>query len=494
MKTHFRFLVSLVCLLFFSISLSAQIPNLISFQGILTDSEGLNLPDGFYQIDFAIFDAPSEGNLLWSESQSVSTESGLANVMLGANNPLELPFDKMYFVEMTVSGETLSPRVPMTASPYSLNAANVTLKDLNLNNDNIGGGSISNSANSRVNIYSNNSAFDSPSWIELWGENVGDGFDRAGELTLSGRYISFWVKSGSEAFGMPQMHLTEEGRLGIGIWPGYLMHARGSDTTEAVLLLEPAKWDSNEDLAEIWLGSIESRIVSRFGSQLYFYDNEGYFFEGGPADFLGTINANNGLNINGLLEASGSQGNFRVHPFFESGNGTTLLGAFTGFNGNGPQLRFETVGSESNFYDIGMNGNKEFVIEYFDDPKFIVRQDGAQLFGNLNLTGAVIDGSSRAFKSNISNLSSSEAMEAIMALQPVTYHYKAEKEQDLHVGFIAEDVPELLSIPSRQGISSMDVTAALTKVVQEQQKMIETLQQELALLKNEIKTIRNEKE
>jgi hypothetical protein len=44
------------------------------------------------------------------------------------------------------------------------------------------------------------------------------------------------------------------------------------------------------------------------------------------------------------------------------------------------------------------------------------------------------------------------------------------------VGFIAEDVPDLVAMPDRKGLSAMDVVAVLTKVVQQQQKTIAELQ------------------
>lgn len=41
---------------------------------------------------------------------------------------------------------------------------------------------------------------------------------------------------------------------------------------------------------------------------------------------------------------------------------------------------------------------------------------------------------------------------------------------DRHVGFIAEDVPELVASPDRKALAAMDVVAVLTKVVQEQER------------------------
>ena len=69
--------------------------------------------------------------------------------------------------------------------------------------------------------------------------------------------------------------------------------------------------------------------------------------------------------------------------------------------------------------------------------------------GNILATGSITEGSSRAFKDNIAPLTEREASDAFAALEPVTFTYKADTSGDLQLGFIAEDVPELVSIPSR---------------------------------------------
>ena len=48
------------------------------------------------------------------------------------------------------------------------------------------------------------------------------------------------------------------------------------------------------------------------------------------------------------------------------------------------------------------------------------------------------------------------------------------------VGFIAEDVPDLVARKGRRGLSSMDIVAVLTRVVQAQQKTIGALSEKLA--------------
>jgi hypothetical protein len=86
--------------------------------------------------------------------------------------------------------------------------------------------------------------------------------------------------------------------------------------------------------------------------------------------------------------------------------------------------------------------------------------------------------SSRDSKENIAVLSSDDAVAAVMALQPVSFNYAAEQGEG-YVGFIAEDVPALLASSDRQSLSTMDVVAALTRVVQEQQRRIEELEAKL---------------
>ena len=82
-----------------------------------------------------------------------------------------------------------------------------------------------------------------------------------------------------------------------------------------------------------------------------------------------------------------------------------------------------------------------------------------------------VNASSREYKENIETLTSEDALGAFEKLEPVKFNYKADKEEK-YLGFIAEDVPELVAMKDRKGLSPMDVVAVLTKVVQEQQKTI----------------------
>ena len=100
--------------------------------------------------------------------------------------------------------------------------------------------------------------------------------------------------------------------------------------------------------------------------------------------------------------------------------------------------------------------------------------------------GVWTNASSREYKESIRALSAKEAMDTLRGLNPVKFSYKAASDEQ-NVGFIAEDVPELVATKDRKGMSSMDVVAVLTKVVQEQQKTIAELSRKVAKLENRIK-------
>jgi hypothetical protein len=91
--------------------------------------------------------------------------------------------------------------------------------------------------------------------------------------------------------------------------------------------------------------------------------------------------------------------------------------------------------------------------------------------------GVWTNASSRADKENISDLTVEEALAALAQLEPVRFAYKADGDDEF-VGFIAEDVPDLVASKDRKGLSTMDIVAVLTRVVQSQQERLEALEAE----------------
>lgn len=105
----------------------AQIPRVMSFQGILTNTDGSPLTDGSYSVGFTLYTQESGGAALWSESQNIAVTKSLFNVTLGVNVPLNLPFDKQYWlgVKMISTGIEMSQRIRLTTSPYSFQSQEI---------------------------------------------------------------------------------------------------------------------------------------------------------------------------------------------------------------------------------------------------------------------------------------------------------------------------------------------------------------------------------
>ncbi|MEF9426207.1 MAG: tail fiber domain-containing protein, partial [Candidatus Mariimomonas ferrooxydans] len=95
--------------------------------------------------------------------------------------------------------------------------------------------------------------------------------------------------------------------------------------------------------------------------------------------------------------------------------------------------------------------------------------------------GTWTNASSREYKENINVLTAKQAIDTLKELSPVTFNYKADK-QERYAGFIAEDVPALVAMNDRKGLSPMDIVAVLTSVVKEQQEIAQQQQKTIAEL------------
>ena len=101
----------------------AEIPQTMSYQGILKKADGTLVDDGSYSLTFKLYDVSSGGSSLWTETQSVSVSGGIVNVILGSKTSIDLPFDKQYWLGINVgSASELTPRIKLASSPYSLNS------------------------------------------------------------------------------------------------------------------------------------------------------------------------------------------------------------------------------------------------------------------------------------------------------------------------------------------------------------------------------------
>lgn len=164
-----------------------------------------------------------------------------------------------------------------------------------------------------------------------------------------------------------------------------------------------------------------------------------------------------------------------------------------------PFIRFDDSGAQK--FIVGFNtrfgfwAGSAYSLEIYDDATSgsVVLRNGRvgihvadpttdlDIDGNVLITGNLEVGSSRKIKKNIESLPLLAAQEALRTLNPVTFNYLHSPEEN-SVGFIAEDVPDLVASQSRNSINPMDVVAILTKVVQAQQQTIDQLNRKITTL------------
>ncbi|MFN3194323.1 MAG: beta strand repeat-containing protein [Chlorobiota bacterium] len=116
----------LLVILAFSLVLSplattmASTPKLINYQGKLK-----NLPaqSGPFLVVFEIFEDAAGGTALWIEQQNVTPSAdGTFSTYLGETNPIDLKFDKQYYVQVTVGNNQPFPRTKLTSAPSAFHA------------------------------------------------------------------------------------------------------------------------------------------------------------------------------------------------------------------------------------------------------------------------------------------------------------------------------------------------------------------------------------
>jgi hypothetical protein len=97
------FLISIIL----TINGFGQIPERISYQGILTDNNGDPVSDNNYSVTFSLFDASTNGSEIWFEAESISTNNGLFNTTFGDGTSFisqNVDFSIPYWLQIKVDG------------------------------------------------------------------------------------------------------------------------------------------------------------------------------------------------------------------------------------------------------------------------------------------------------------------------------------------------------------------------------------------------------
>lgn len=98
-------------------------PQRVNFQGRLTDLSD-NPLNGSFSLTFSLYNAPTGGAALWTETQAgVSIANGAVESLLGSVTPIpySVSASSSVYLEIQVGAEVLSPRQPFSSVLYAMN-------------------------------------------------------------------------------------------------------------------------------------------------------------------------------------------------------------------------------------------------------------------------------------------------------------------------------------------------------------------------------------
>ena len=102
----------------------------INYQGKLTNAAGATVADGLYDMEFVLYDAPTGGSVLWTETltgaNQVQVTSGLFSVMLGSTTALTgVNFNQTLYLGVNIESDgEMVPRKILGAVPAAFEADN----------------------------------------------------------------------------------------------------------------------------------------------------------------------------------------------------------------------------------------------------------------------------------------------------------------------------------------------------------------------------------
>jgi len=172
----------------------------INYQGKLTDTLGVAVSDGLYDMEFSLYSVPTGGSAIWTETRTggsqVQVTNGLFSVMLGSVNTslASVDFSQPLYLGVNIESDgEMSPRKILGTVPSAFESFNLggvaSSSFLRSDQDDTAsglvtftGGLISNSSSSISDLFTTNLSINSEAFTDLTGSglsNVG------GALTVS---------------------------------------------------------------------------------------------------------------------------------------------------------------------------------------------------------------------------------------------------------------------------------------------------------------------
>ncbi|MEZ5485135.1 MAG: tail fiber domain-containing protein [Lysobacteraceae bacterium] len=181
-----------------------------------------------------------------------------------------------------------------------------------------------------------------------------------------------------------------------------------------------------------------------------------------------------------VLEGGAGASDFAEFVFQEEDGNTGANRWSIGWSANDDKFYIYNYGRGA--YDIAFKNADGFIgLGGVTNPANPIQHSNGAV---LTAGGVWQNASSRELKEGVVALTSDLAKSTLEGLNPVLFRYIADPG-DLNVGFIAEDVPELVATESHKTLSSMDIVAVLTKVLKDQEAEIRVLHDRLDALEAE---------
>ena len=110
-----------------ALTIQAQVPQLLNYQGVLIDPDSGERLSGTYAMTFSIYAEETGGTALWTEMQNVIVQNGLFNVLLGSVT--DIPFDLFdgsarYLGVQVGSDAEMTPRKQLVSVVYAFKSRN----------------------------------------------------------------------------------------------------------------------------------------------------------------------------------------------------------------------------------------------------------------------------------------------------------------------------------------------------------------------------------
>ena len=323
----------------------------------------------------------------------------------------------------------------------------------------------------------------------------------------------------------------------LGAYSGY-SNTAGSDNT---FIGNESGYNLDNSMGNIFIGSLSGRNVNSGDYNVLIGHMAGYnntngsnnvfigYKAGYNADsvsgsvFIGPFAGSNATRSNTLYIANNDTNLPLIYGEFDTGlvkiNGTQKI-YWNGDSTKGYRKVLQIISNNSNTdkaSDVAISlvnerKNLEWIIRTHERSKGIVFSKIGTLgtefkiknttnnYKNVELilgngarctsTGQWLNASSREYKENIKELDGKKALEAFRKLRPVTFNFKRDKDKELMVGFIAEEVPDLIATKDRKSLNALEIVALLTKVVQEQEKIINKQKEEIEKLKKDLANVK----